>query len=408
MNDAETLPPDASRARRILFAVILTDLIAFGIVLPLLPSYGARFVEGAALVGALVATDSLFTFALAPVWGRLSDRVGRRPILLLGLAGSATAYLLFGLATSFAMLVLSRMISGGIGANVNVAQAALADATPPARRSQAMGMVGAAFGIGFTVGPAIAGIASRFGDSAPGLVAAALAAANLLVALVLLPETRGFGTPVPALATRYIMPRLPVRSALVAFGTTLGFTVMYAVFPLYCQEVLGWSRAQVSYLFALLGLVTIVVQGRLVGRLAPVVGEARLARAGAVLLALGFVAMPLAALLPAGRIAAFALAVAAVAAGFSLTGPSIAAIVSRQAPPGGQGVALGGLQSVGAMARIVGPPLMGAVGQTTGLGVPFGVAAAAAALSGIAAGGLGRAGSARRGEDPVPADRRDP
>ena len=147
--------PSATRV----FLTVFFDLIGFGIVLPLLPSYGARFTASAALIGALVATDSLLTFLLAPRWGRLSDRIGRRPVLLIGLAGSAVSYLVFGLAGSFAMLLLSRVISGATGATVHVAQAYLADITPPERRSHAMGLIGAAFGLGFTIGPAIGGSA---------------------------------------------------------------------------------------------------------------------------------------------------------------------------------------------------------------------------------------------------------
>jgi MFS family permease len=150
-------------AARRLFLTVFLDLIGFGIVLPLLPSYGARYTSSAALIGALVATDSLLTFLLAPAWGRLSDRIGRRPVLLIGLAGSVLSYVIFGLAGSFLALVLSRVVSGATGATIHVAQAYLADVTPPERRSHAMGLIGAAFGLGFTVGPAIGGSASATG-----------------------------------------------------------------------------------------------------------------------------------------------------------------------------------------------------------------------------------------------------
>src|SRR5688500_9556025 len=181
-------------AARRLFLTVFLDLIGFGIVLPLLPSYGARYTSSAALIGALVATDSLLTFLLAPAWGRLSDRIGRRPVLLIGLAGSVLSYIIFGLAGSFLALVLSRVVSGATGATIHVAQAYLADVTPPERRSHAMGLIGAAFGLGFTTGPAIGASASAYGDALPAIVAAGIATVN--------PVPGRAGLPEPALRRR--------------------------------------------------------------------------------------------------------------------------------------------------------------------------------------------------------------
>ncbi len=173
------------------------------------PSYAALFHVSDTAIGFLVASFSLMQFLLAHWWGRLSDRVGRRPVLLVGLAGSALSYLLFGLAGSFWVLLLSRMVAGGKGATVNVAQAYLADITPPDRRARAMGTIGAAFGMGFVVGPAIGGLSSHFGNATPGLVASALTGVNFLLAWRWLPETRG-GSPrsrsaVPVHWSRFIM-----------------------------------------------------------------------------------------------------------------------------------------------------------------------------------------------------------
>ena len=264
------MPPSARR----LFLTVFLDLIGFGIVLPLLPTYGSRFTTSAAVIGALVAVDSLLTFLVAPAWWRLSDRVGRRPVLLVGLAGSVAAYFIFAWAGSLARLFLSRVVSGATGATIHVAQAYLADVTPPERRSHAMGLVGAAFGLGFTVGPAIGGIASTLGGLAlPGLIAGGLALVNLAQAWRFLPETdvrrRPDYRPV-ALA------RTSVGSPFgVMFASTLAFTAIYVSFPLYSQQVLAYERSTISGFFVVIGLVTIVVQGRLVGRLAPRVGERR-------------------------------------------------------------------------------------------------------------------------------------
>ena len=377
-------------ARRVFFTVFL-DLIGFGIVLPLLPSYGARYTESAALIGALVATDSLLTFLLAPAWGRFSDRVGRRPVLLIGLTGSVAAYLVFGLAGSFVALLVSRIISGATGATIHVAQAYLADVTPPERRSHAMGLIGAAFGLGFTVGPAIGGIASHFGDALPGLVAAGLAAANLLLAFFTLPET--------VVRRRPDYRPLPLHWASVGspfgamFFSTLAFTAIYVAFPLYCQRVLGYERSEVSAFFVLIGVITIVVQGRLVGRLVPRFGERRLIITGSALMAAGFGSVPFI----AGTTAGLAASIVLLTTGFCLVGPSLAGLVSRRTSAVEQGRALGMLQSVGAVARIVGPPAAGLVDQAAGSTAPFILAALSAGLATVA-------GLLHRREEAVPAD----
>ena len=378
-------------AARRLFLTVFLDLIGFGIVLPLLPSYGARYTSSAALIGALVATDSLLTFLLAPAWGRLSDRIGRRPVLLIGLAGSVLSYVIFGLAGSFLALVISRVVSGATGATIHVAQAYLADVTPPERRSHAMGLIGAAFGLGFTIGPAIGGSASAYGDALPGFIAAAITGVNLVMAWLGLPETevrrRPDYRPLPLHWARLGSPFG------VMFASTLAFTAIYVSFPLYSQQVLGYERRSVSSFFVVIGLVTIVVQGRIVGRLAPRFGERRLVVAGAALMAAGFGAFVPLSRTTEGLLASIAL----LTTGFCLVGPSLAALMSRTTAAEEQGRALGMLQSVGAVARIVGPPAAGIAGQVAGPAAPFYAAAAAAALAAAA-------GLMQSAEDPVPAD----
>lgn len=359
-------------ASLLIFVLVTLDLVGFAIVLPLLASYGARQTPHDALVGVLVASYSLLHFLLAPAWGRLSDRVGRRPVLLIGFAGSAASYLLFGLAGSFVALLASRVVAGVSGATVNVAQAALADVTPPAERSRAMGLIGAAFGIAFVIGPALAGLTSRLGDAAPGLVAAGFAAVNLLLAARFLPETRQ-GTPSPP---RAALPWAGVRTPLaIAFLETLAFTTVYVAVPLLAERRLGYDRAAISWLYAMMGLTGAVVQGWLVGRLAPRVGEARLIVLGGALMAGGLALVPTA----GGDVLAAALI--ALAAGSGCIIPAVAAWVSRHAPPDAQGHALGRLQSATSVARIVGPVAAGMASGSLGLGSAFLGAAAAAAVA---------------------------
>jgi MFS family permease len=375
----------------LIFVTVFIDLIGFGIVLPLLPSYASSFHVSDAGIGALVASFSLMQFLLAHWWGRLSDRVGRRPVLLVGLAGSTLSYLLFAAAHSFWLLLLSRVVAGGMGATVNVAQAYLADVTAPERRARAMGLIGAAFGLGFVVGPALAGVSIRFGDAAPGLLASSLTGLNLLLAWRWLPESprrvaERNPTAVPVHWSRFLVP-------FVAVGlSTLAFTVLYVVFPLQVERALGFDRHQSAYLFVLIGLVSATVQGGLIGRLVARFGERALIATGGILLAGGLALLPGAfgAWGGAGHLGVLLAGLVVVAAGSGMVGPSAAAYVSRVAPSDEQGRALGMLQSVGAVARIGGPLTAGVVAGHLGANAAFLVASGAAGLAGLSAAAAGR------------------
>jgi len=367
----------------LIFLTVFIDLIGFGIVLPLLPSYAAAFHVSDTAIGILVASFSLMQFLLAHWWGRLSDRVGRRPVLLVGLTGSALSYLLFALAGNFWVLLLSRMVAGGMGATINVAQAYLADVTAPERRARAMGLIGAAFGLGFVVGPAIGGVSSGLGNAAPGLVASGLTMVNLILTWRWLPESRPAvpaegPAPVPVHWTRFLL-----AFSAVAFST-LAFTVLYVVFPLQVERVLGFDRHHSAYLFVLIGVVSAAIQGGLIGRLVPRFGERLLMASGGALMALGLALLPAAFAAP-GRLGLLLAALVIVAAGSAMVGPSAAAYVSRVAPSDEQGRALGLLQSVGAVARIAGPVTAGLVAGHAGAGVAFLVASGAAGAASLSA-----------------------
>lgn len=362
-----------------LIVVLLGDVTCFGIVMPLLASYAAAFRADTTSIGVLVATYSAMHFLLAPVWGRLSDRIGRRPVLLLGLVGTLISSALFALADTFLMLLVSRVVAGGMGATLNVAQAYVADQSTPAARTRVMGLVGAAFGFGFILGPTIGGITTRFGDAAPGLAASIIATLNLALALATLREPPvhrpAFGAPTTPLPWRPL-----VAPFTAAIASTLAFTVLYVVFPLHAEQSLGYDRSRVSYLFAFVGLMTAVVQGGLVGTLSRRMGEGRLLLLGGLLMALGLGLLPQ---VSSGGGALFFLALAMLGVGFGFAGPAEAGYVSRTAPADLQGRILGSLQSVNSIARILGPVAAGVAMGSGGAPAAFMGAAAFAAVSGL-------------------------
>lgn len=362
----------------IVVATVFVDVVGFAMVLPLLPSYAARFGSSPFMIGVLVASYSAMQFVFAPLWGRVSDRVGRRPVLLLGLAGSVVSYILFAMSTGFTLLLVSRLLDGGSGATINVAQAYLADETTPERRTRAMGIVGAAFGLGFIVGPILGGITSSIDLTLPGYAAAALTAANMVFAWIKLPESHHVPSRQPA---RHVP--LPWRTigapVAVLFAATIAFSVMYVVFPLFGELRFGATRSMVSYWFAFVGLVTAIVQGGLLGRLVARLGETRVARLGTAMLATGFFLVPLAG--STGRPGAlFYGALALLGAGFGMTGPSMIGLVSRFTDAARQGRVLGITQSASSMARIVGPIVAGLVMQSQSAEAAFRTSAVLAAI----------------------------
>jgi MFS transporter, DHA1 family, tetracycline resistance protein len=386
-------PESVSRsATGALFVTVMIDLIGFGIVLPLLPGYAARFEVSETAIGIVVGSFSLMQFLFAPWWGRLSDRVGRRPVILIGLAGSALSYLLFALASSFWLLLLSRVLAGGMGATVNVAQAYLADVTPADRRAKAMGLLGAAFGLGFVLGPAIAGLTVRWGTRAPGLVAAAISLASFFLAWIRLPETRvhhPVETRPPAADWRRLAAPFTVLFLLI-----LAFTLMHVVFPLYSQRSLHFDQSSTAYFFVLLGLVSALVQGLLIGGLSRRFSEHALMVAGGGLLGVGLAVIPFArrALPPEGPyLPGLLVAIVLIAVGSGLAMPSITGYVSRITPPSRQGAALGTLQSIGSVARIAGPTASGFLTEVMGERTAF-LTGAGIALAGMVVALLARSG----------------
>jgi DHA1 family tetracycline resistance protein-like MFS transporter len=366
-----------SKQLAVLFAVVFIDLLGFGIVLPLLPTYGATFGVSPAAIGFLVTSFSLLQLVAVPLWGALSDRIGRRPVLIVGLVGSTASYLLFAYAASYWALLVSRIVAGAMGATIGVAQAYLADVTPPERRAHAMGMLGASLAMGFILGPALGGILSAHSYALAGLVAAALCAANALAAFAWLPETPQHRASRP---TGHVAVRSLAAPLAASLLVTAAFAVIHVTLPLFGQEVLHDTTRQMGMIFAYMGVISALVQGGVVGRLAPRVGEKRLAAAGGLLLAAGLGSVPLA----ASHLMLFAM-LGVLSAGSALATPSIYAVVSRRATPGQQGAALGLTQTAATTGRIIGPTVAGFLIGTHGMSAPFFAGASLATLGVIAA-----------------------
>ena len=351
--------PAAARPRSpllVLFLVVVIDLIGFGIVLPLLPRYAKEYAASPLMTGVIMASFSAMQFVFAPFWGRLSDRHGRRPILMVGLFGSVLSYTLFGLADSLVVLLVSRIAAGFFGATIGAAQAYIADVTDAKERGRGMAVIGAAFGLGFTVGPAIGGIASGWHRYAPGFIAAGLSAFALTLAMVALPEPPRHA----ARAERSLLDRTAIRHALamptiplillLQFGATFAFASFESTLSLFTQAQWRYDERHNGCVFTFIGLVLVIAQGGIVRRLMPKVGELNFVVRGTLLMALGLGAL---AFVPDLALLLVALAVAVL--GFAMVTPSLSSLLSRRTPQSTQGEVLGLGQSMLSLARILGP-----------------------------------------------------
>jgi len=363
----------------VLFTIVLIDLIGFGLVIPLLPFYAERFGASPDVVTMVLATYSLAQLFAAPVWGRLSDRHGRRPILLVSLAGSAFSYLWLGFATHLWMLFAARALAGLCAGNIAAAQAYVADVTAPENRAKGMGMIGVAFGLGFIIGPAVGGALAGHDPNAPAVsVPAFLGAAMSALAFVgtvfvlkesLPAERRGKPSSrrsrVAAILSAIGRPDLRLLLGLY-FLIIFAFAGMETTFALWAARQFGWGPAQVGYVFAYVGVLSAAMQGGLIGRLTTRFGERRVLVAGLAAICIGLAALPVSTVL-----AALLLSTACLAIGMGMTQPSINALISRQAGAHEQGEVMGVSQSLGSLARILGPAFAGICFANIGRNSPY-------------------------------------
>jgi MFS transporter, DHA1 family, tetracycline resistance protein len=372
----------------VVFLTVFIDLIGFGIVVPLVPIYSRHYGAGGFVIGAIIASFSAMQFLFAPVLGRWSDRIGRRPVMLLSTAGAALSYVLFAIGSGFEnhtialwALLLSRVFAGICGANITVAQAYIADITPPENRSKRMALIGVAFGLGFVFGPILSGIALIiFGATGPGWTAAALCAANFLLAFFILAESlqpsSGHASNRPRLKQwghTLTQPKIGLL-ILIFFLATFAFSCFESTLPLLVNDNFNLGitvdetkpATTVISLFIFCGIIGVFIQGGTIGRLVKLFGEPKLIALSLALTGVSLALLPF--IKGEGQLKWLAvlrladwpwikmlLALALLAVGSSLTRAPVFGLLSNLTPANEQGATIGVAQSAGALARIVGP-----------------------------------------------------
>ncbi|MDP9121424.1 MAG: MFS transporter [Acidobacteriota bacterium] len=372
------VPPESARRRAsmrqlwVLMATVFVDMIGFTIVLPLLPFYATRLGAKPSMVGVLISAFALAQLATSPYWGRLSDRYGRRPMILAGLLLSAVAYVIFGLAHSLWLLLFSRLVQGIGSGTAGVVQAYVSDSIAPEERAKALGWVTAAISAGVMIGPLLGSLATYLGPTGPGYVAAALCLVNVLSAWRWLPESKrqehGAASSSQGRRDRSILaaighvlsePATPVNSLIWIYAVgMMAFMAMNGVLALYLGKVYGVTERSIGWFYAYVGSISLVMRAFLLGPAVRRFGEVGAMRLGLLALAVGMFGVPL----PGGlgvsqpvRLACLALVVLLVPVGTALLFPSSTALVSRRSALGETGQVMGVQQAFGGIARLLGP-----------------------------------------------------
>lgn len=362
------------RVLGILFAVLFIVMLGFSVLFPVEPYYIKTFGATSATMGWLMATYSLAQFIFSPIWGRLSDRVGRKPVMMVGLGGYAIAMVLFGLADSLPGLFFARGLAGVLSsATLPTAMAVIADTTGESERAKGMGILGAAFGLGVIFGPFIGGVLGDIQINLPFFFAAGLSALTLILVAAVLPESLKRGTggeaPGPSPGRWAALNRRTVPLYLVAFLVTFSLAGLEATFAFLADQRLGLTSRSVGYVFAVMGMTGALVQGGLVGRLRPLLGEDRMILAGLLVSGVGMGGIAV-----AGSPVQATIALSIFAAGHGLIRPANASLISQRAGVG-HGLAIGLLDSMDSLGRVLGP-ITGGILFTISDYLPFAAGAA--------------------------------
>ncbi|CAN5666985.1 tetracycline resistance MFS efflux pump [soil metagenome] len=353
------------------------DMVGLLMVLPLLPFYTVELGGGGFAVGVLISSYAVAQLLSAPLWGRVSDHYGRRPALLIGMAASAIAYVVFGFATSLWMLLASRLVQGAGGGTVGVIQAYVADATEPKNRARSLGWLSAATSMGVMVGPVLGSLSRTWGPAAPGLLAAGLSLLNMFFAWRYLPEShdtaaaRSSGL-VPIRSREAVWGVLtrasePAPRLIWIYTVAMGaFQAMTAVLALFLALRFGITETTIGFVFMYTGFISVITRAGALGPAVDRLGELRLSRIGMVLLAAGLIALPFTHTFPT-----LALALALIPIGTAFTFPCVTALLSKIIRNHERGLYMGVQQTYGGMARVVGPIAAGWAWDHLGPGVPF-------------------------------------
>ncbi len=358
---------------------VFIDIAGFGLILPLLPFWAEKLGANPAQVGLILTVYALAQFLFTPVLGALSDRFGRKPIIIVSLLIEALSFALTAMAGSLWLLLLARFIGGMGASNIGTAQAVVADTTTAESRARGMGLIGASIGLGFVIGPAVGGVLAGPSAGLPFWVAMVVALVNAVLALALLPETRKARAAVEtspagvqresglAAWARILRNPAVARLALINFIFTLAFTAMEAVYPLFSQKVFGWKALENGYIFTYVGVIIVLMQGGMVAQIVKRIGERATMILGLGLLAVGLFLMPF-----STTLGIMLVALALLSAGDGAVSPTSSALLSFAAPEGAQGATLGVAQGIAGLGRVIGPLLAGALfGSSLGIGSPF-------------------------------------
>jgi DHA1 family tetracycline resistance protein-like MFS transporter len=359
-----------SRPLVVVFLTILVNLIGFGIIIPLLPFYAERFGASGLTIGLLFGVFSLCQLVASPILGDASDRYGRRPVLIFSLAGTVISFVMLAMAQDIRMLFLARIVDGLSGGNISTARAYVADVTEPKDRSRAYGIIGAAFGLGFILGPALSGVLAPISYTAPIWTAAGITGVAMLRAIVWLPETVHTvkaSTRFPLRGLRTMLQRPHVRRVLVIdFVYWLAFAVFQTTFALFVARRFGFDAGQTGYFFAAFGMLGAVVQGALIRPIVGRLGDKATFILGLVCSAIGLVAATL-----TSSVALFALALVPLALGIGFGHPTVSSLVSRAAREDEQGRVQGAASAVESLGRAIGPVWGNASLQRFGDAMPY-------------------------------------
>ncbi len=357
-----------------IFLIVFIDLLGFGLILPLLPYIAEKFQANPFQIGLLAAAYSFFQFISAPIMGRLSDRFGRKKLLIISQLGTVAGFLLLGVANTLPFIFLSRIIDGITGGNISIAQAYIADITTPENRAKGMGMIGAAFGLGFIFGPALGGFLSQWGFAVPAYFAAGIAAIAAISTWMFLEETVDVKNVVIKQRAKFSLDALkkafstPVLGLMIGifFLINLAFSGMQGTFALWTQSTFGWGPKETGYLFAYIGVMSVIIQLQILPRAVKAFGEKAVFKASLPLLALGLLGIPLSV-----HWGFLLIANGLLVMGNSLANPTIQSIATENVEKSEYGGTLGFLQSSASLGRILGPLMAGELFSVISKDAPY-------------------------------------